>query len=109
LTIKIGNEKVNQIEMKVLNMVQRRSLTLTETDRQALREHRDHDPRPQARERCAAVLKIADGQSPHEVAQRGLLKARDPDTVYRWLSLYEAGGVASLLSCLQGGKRRSFR
>jgi hypothetical protein len=100
---------VNQIETKVLNMVQRRTLSLTETERQALREHRDHDPRPQARERCAAVLKIADGQSPHEVAQHGLLKPRDPDTVYGWLNQYEAGGVAGLLSCWHGGKRRSFR
>ena len=90
-------------------MVQRRTLTLTGSERQALGEHRDHDPRGQARERCAALLKIADGQSPHEVAQHGLLKPRDPDTVYSWLNLYAAGGVAGLLSCLHGGKRRSFR
>jgi hypothetical protein len=109
LTIKIGNETVGQIETKVLNMVQRRTLTLTAIERQALRDHRDHDPRPQARERCAALLKIAEGQSPHEVAQTGLLKPRDPDTVYRWLNQYESGGIAGLLSRLQGGKRRSFR
>ena len=90
-------------------MVHRRSLTLTETERQALKQRRDHDPQPQVRERCAAVLKIAEGQSPHEVAQVGLLKARDPDTVYRWLNQYEAGGITGLLSRLQGGKRRSFR
>ena len=90
-------------------MVQRRSLILTDSERQTLREHRDHDPRPQARERCAALLKIANGQSPHEVAQHGLLKPRDPDTVYSWLNQYEAGGVARVLACLHGGKRRSFR
>ena len=90
-------------------MVHRRRLTLTDTERQALKQHRDHNPHPQARERCAALLKIAEGQSPHEVAQTGLLKPRDPDTVYRWLNQYEAGGMAGLLSRLQGGKRRSFR
>lgn len=90
-------------------MVQRRTLSLTETERKTLRECRDHDPHPQVRERCAALLKIAEGQSAHDVAQHGLLKARDPDTVYGWLNVYQAEGVSGLLSCLHGGKRRSFR
>ena len=70
-------------------MVHKRTLTLTDDERQALIEHRDHDPRPQARERCAALLKIADGASPHWVSQHGLLKRRSPDTVYTWLDIYE--------------------
>jgi hypothetical protein len=37
------------------------------------------------RERCGALLKIAAGHSPHAVATQGLLKPRDPDTVYGWL------------------------
>jgi hypothetical protein len=90
-------------------MVQRRTLSLTETERQVLGEYRDHDPHPQVRERCAALLKVADGKSAHDVAQHGLLKARDPDTVYGWLNVYQAEGIKGLLSCLHGGKRRSFR
>jgi hypothetical protein len=90
-------------------MVQRRRLSLTETERKTLREYRDHDPRPQVRERCAALLKIAEGQSAYDVAQHGLLKARDPDTVYGWLNVYQNEGMKGLLSCLHGGKRRSFR
>lgn len=89
-------------------MVHRRSLTLSDNQRQALKQHRDHDPRPQARERCAALLKIADGQAAHAVAQTGLLKPRDPDTVYGWLNQYQANGLAGVLSGLHGGKRRSF-
>ena len=51
-----------------------RTLDLTESQRQDLQHYRDHDPRPYVRERCAALLKIADGQSPHAVARHGLLK-----------------------------------
>ncbi len=90
-------------------MVQKRALELNETEREALVEHRDHDANPQVRERCAALLKIAAGQSAHAVARQGLLKPRDPDTVYEWLDWYEQDGLAGLLSRLQGGNHRSFR
>ena len=90
-------------------MVHKRTLELSESERAELMEYRDHDGRPQVRERCAALLKIADGQSAHEVAQHGLLKGRDPDTVYGWLNVYQAEGLNGLLSRLQGGNHRSFR
>ncbi len=90
-------------------MVQKRTLELTETERTALVEHRDHDANPQIRERCAALLKIAAGQSPHAVARQGLLKPRDPDTVYEWLDWYEQDGLHGIVSRLQGGNHRSFR
>ena len=48
----------------------RRTLDLTDSQRQDLLHYRDHDPRPYVRERCAALLKIAAGQSPHAVACR---------------------------------------
>ena len=82
-----------------------RRLTLTEEQRQELFRLRDHDPRPYVRERGAAILKIAEGQSPHRVAQSGLLKPRDPDTIYAWLDHYEAEGVAGLIAHHQGGWR----
>jgi hypothetical protein len=59
-----------------------RSLDLDEAQRQALTDYRDHHAAAYVRERCAALLKIAEGQSPHAVARQGLLKARRPDTVY---------------------------
>ena len=90
-----------------MQMARRRTLTLTEAARKELMEHRDHHPSPQARERCAALLKIAAGASPHSVAKQGLLKERDPDTVYEWLNRYEAEGVDALLTRKQGGDRRS--
>lgn len=90
-------------------MVHKRTLALSADQRQRLVQHRDHAPNPQVRERCAALLKVAEGQSPHEVAQHGLLKLRDPDTVYGWLTRYETAGLDGLLSCLHGGNHRSFR
>lgn len=87
-------------------MPQRRTLTLTKDQRQQLVHHRDHDPRPAVRERCAALLKVAAGQSPYAVARQGLLRPRDPDTVYGWLGYYQAQGLPGLLTHLHGGARR---
>jgi hypothetical protein len=81
----------------------RRTLILTEEQREELLRLRDHDRRPYVRERGAALLKIADGQTPHHVATRGLLKPRDPDTVYAWLGRYQASGTAGLMAHPQGG------
>ena len=85
-----------------------RRLSLTEDQRQELVRVRDHDPRPYVRERGAAILKIAEGQSPHRVAQSGLLKPRDPDTIYAWLDRYEAEGVAGLIAHAHGGSRGRY-
>jgi|SRR5215813_1943759 len=91
-------------------MAARRTLELKTKQRQELEEYRDHDARPYVRERCGAVLKIAAGQAPHAVATQGLLKPRDPDTVYGWLQLYESEGLAGLLAHQHGGDhRRSLR
>ena len=84
----------------------RRTLTVTDSQRQELLDHRDHDPRPYVRERCAALLKVADGQAAHAVARHGLLKPRDPDTVYSWLDLYARLGIRGVLWFQQGGAHR---
>jgi hypothetical protein len=81
-------------------------LTLTDPQRRELMQARDHDPRPYVRERCAAILKIADGHTPHWVARHGLLKPRDPDSVYAWLNRYQADGLAGLVAGQQGGPQR---
>jgi transposase len=87
-------------------MAQRRTLELSEPQRQQLEEHRDHDPRPWVRERCAALLKIADGMAPYAVARHGLLKPRKPDTVYEWLNWYEMQGFWSVVHFPHGGHHR---
>ncbi len=87
-------------------MVVRRTLLLSEEQRAALEQHRDHDRRPYVRERCAAVLKVAEGTSAHAVARAGLLRPRDPDTLYAWLDRYQEAGLPGLLADQQGGYRR---
>lgn len=87
-------------------MAHRRTLTLAPAEQHQLEDHRDHDPRPYVRERCAAVVKIAAGMSPHAVARHGLLQPRDPDTVYGWLTTYQTAGLAGLIARQHGGPRR---
>jgi len=87
-------------------MYQRRTLALSDDERAELLYHRDHGPKPYVRERCAAVLKIAEGHSPYAVANAGLLRPRDPDTVYAWLDHYQAEGLPGLLAHQHGGNRR---
>lgn len=73
-----------------------RTLHLDADQRTALEQIRDHDKRPYRREKAAALLKVAEGYSAHFVARHGLLKPRDPDTLYGWLDAFEQGGVDTL-------------
>ena len=84
----------------------RRTLRLKMREQRELEYYRDHDARPYGRGRCGAMLKMAEGQPPHAVARQGLLKPRDPDTLYGWLQIYESEGVAGLLGHQHGGNRR---
>lgn len=89
-------------------MAIRLSLDLTDEQEEELIEHRDHHPRPDVREKAAALLKIAQGASPHSVARSGLLKPRDPDTVYAWLKRYNSEGFTGLINHRHGGARHKF-
>jgi len=89
-------------------MSKRRVLKLSKEQRSEPENCRDHDNRPYVRERCAALLKVADSQSPHAVALQSLLKTRKPDTVYQWLDWYEASSVEGLTAHQQGGYRRGY-
>jgi hypothetical protein len=95
-------------------MAKQRTLRVPWEHRQQLQAARDHDRRPYVRERCAALLKIADGQTAHgprptahAVASHGLLKGREPDTVYAWLGHDPAEGLAGLVGHVHGGSPRS--
>jgi transposase len=83
-----------------------RTLTLNPSQREELIEHLKHSEKPYLRERCSAILKIAEGHSPHWVSQHGLLQKRQADTVYQWLNAYETDGLAGLVAHRQGGPRR---
>ena len=86
--------------------MKRRTLSLTPEQSTALEQIRDRDARAYMREKAAALLKIASGQSAHAVALSGLLKSRHPDTIYRWLNEYIANNY-QLLPRLPSRKRFS--
>jgi hypothetical protein len=79
-------------------------LELSAQEREALERMRAQHPKNYARERAAALLKIADGQSATQVAYTGLLKRRYPHAVCEWVRRYKAEGVEGLL--LRGGRGR---
>lgn len=81
-----------------------RYLALTETEEQELTRLRDQAPKPYLRERAAALLKVADGQSAASVARQGLLRPRKPDTIYTWLDRFLIDGIAGL--SIQAGRGR---
>jgi transposase len=83
-------------------------LVLSSAERRELERVRDHDPEPYLREKAAAMLKIAAGQSGRDVALHGLLKHRRPDTVYDWVRRYRAAGIAGLRVQPGRGRKPAF-
>ena len=74
-------------------MASRRTLRLKTREQRELEHYRDHDTRPYVRERCSALLRIAAGETPHAVARHGILKPRDPDTLYGWFHVVRQEAV----------------
>lgn len=85
-----------------------RTLSLSLDQKTELEQIRDNHEKSYMRERAAALLKISEGQTPHSVATEGLLKPRDPDTVYEWLDRYESDGVAGLPIKAGRGRKPAF-
>ncbi|MGC8960752.1 MAG: helix-turn-helix domain-containing protein [Chloroflexia bacterium] len=86
----------------------RRVLMLTPEQRSELEHLRDHANKPYLRERAAALLKVADGQSASAVARNGLLRRRNPKTIWEWLNRYQAEGVAGLVVKPGRGRKPVF-
>ena len=85
-----------------------RTITLSDEAKEELETVRDNHPKPYMRERTGAILKINEGQTPPYVATTGLLKRRDPDTVYAWLDRYEAAGLEGLQIKSGRGRKPAF-
>jgi hypothetical protein len=71
-------------------------LKLKAQQRRELEQLRDHAEMPYLRERAAALLKIADGDSARTVAAHGLLKKRWHYTLGRWVERYQKDGIEGL-------------
>lgn len=89
-------------------MAKHHKLELSETERQQLIELRDNGEPAYLRERAAVLLKGQAGSSPHKVARKGLLKKRDPDTVYAWLRRYKENGIQGLLHKPGRGRKPAY-
>ena len=74
----------------------RAAVTLTDAQRVTLEAMCHRHPKAYLRERAAALLKIAAGMSPRQVAHHGLLRPRDPSAVNRWLTAYQTHGLGGL-------------
>ncbi len=81
-------------------------LCLTTEERRELEHIRDRHKKPYMRERASALLQIADGRSALSVARDGVLKNRDPDTVYDWVHRYQLSGCDGLVQ--RARRSRSF-
>jgi transposase len=83
-------------------------LELSAEEIHELEELRDHAAKPYLRERAAAILKIADGNSGRETALHGLLKPHWQDTVYEWVRRYRVEGKSGLEIKAGRGRKPAF-
>ena len=83
-------------------------LDLTDQQRHELEQLRAHAPKPYVRERAAALLKVADGDSTRHVAAHGLLRPRWHRTIGRWAERFLAQGPAGLLVRTGRGRKPAF-
>jgi transposase len=83
-------------------------IELSAAAKQELEQVRDTSPKAYLRERAAAILKIAAGQSASEVARRGLLKRRQYQTICHWVQRYQTGGIQSLGIGQGRGRKAAF-
>lgn len=54
---------------------------------------RNQHPKPYMRERAAAVLKVASGETLTAVGETGLVKRHEPETIHLWIQSYLASGL----------------
>jgi transposase len=83
-------------------------LVLTPAERAELERRRDTATKPHERERAAALLKVADGASPSQVARDGLLRRRRRGTVYEWIRRFRNEGLAALSIRKGRGRKPAF-
>ena len=65
---------------------------LTAAEQAVLQTARDHLAKPSVRERPAAILRVADGQSARAVARRGCRHPRRLETVSGWVTALRRPG-----------------
>ena len=90
-------------------MPKRLCISLSEQQHAELLHARDHHCKAYVREKAAAILKMAQERRPAlQVAQHGLLKRRDDNTVRAWWYRYLKLGLAGLLVQKGRGRKPAF-
>lgn len=89
-------------------MPKRIRVTLSEDQRRELEQARDRHKKGYVRVRAAAILKVADGAVVSHVAEHGLLKRHEPETVSGWIKRYLAEGLEGLEVRPGAGRQPSF-
>ena len=83
-------------------------INLSQAERTELEQLRDKGSKAYLRERAAAILKVADGMSASQVANHGLLKQRQYQTVCDWVRRYQAKGTSGLFMNQGRGRKPAF-
>jgi transposase len=86
----------------------RRQVTLQPAQEQELTWALKHHQKAYVRERAAAILKVAAGDSMRQVATHGLLHGRTEEAVSEWIDRYLADGLSGLVVRKGRGRKPAF-
>jgi hypothetical protein len=100
-----GNDLVSKGAEKMAQALQ---VELTAAQQQELQHLRDHAAKAYVRVKAAAILKVAAGQAVRQVAEHGLLKPVQPETVSDWITRYLHDGSAALQVQAGRGRKPAF-
>lgn len=89
-------------------MPKRIVVTLSPEQTQELVTVRDHHSKAYLRERAAAILKVAQGNTLTQVAEQGLHKRHEPETVHEWIKRYMQNGLMGLRFKSGSGRKPKF-
>lgn len=84
------------------------TLTLTSEQEHELLTLRDRAEKPYLRERAAALLQVAEGETTSQVAEEGLLRPRCRQSVSAWVHRYQAEGLSGLEIRAGRGRKPAF-
>ena len=85
-----------------------RRIELSAAQKAELEAVRSSHSKAYMRERASAVIKVAEGQSVRQVAEHGLLKRHEPETVSQWIKVYQQHGLVGWNIKVGRGRKASF-
>ena len=89
-------------------MPKRIVVELSQAQRRELEQVRASHAKPYMRERAAAVLKVAEGQTLSAVATSALLTRHKPETIHGWIDTYLRQGLQGWVVKAGRGRKPAF-